>query len=276
MAVASIVTIVPEQPHIVVALQDQLTDVVYAGEIRHLTYVIRNDGSLTSSSVEMIATLPVDWRISGVSATQGLISISSGEVKITIGSIDQGEQVIIDITLSPLDANVGETARHCVQLLGDDLDDFLKVCYSLPEVRKQPSLASGVSTSASAQISAHESLLVMTILSDAGGAPQGGQSGATLVIRNDGRASATDAYLRVTFDDGWRLSDILTSLGLVSAVDHEAIIRLGRLEPESLVAVSLRGWASTEAKLGLCTSLYAEDQLKQGDCGAFQTIAEVR
>ena len=258
------------------ALEGQLEEVVYAGDIRHLTYVIRNDGYLTSSLVEMLSILPVDWRVSGVSVTQGLVSISSGEVKITIGSIKQGEQVIIDITLSPQNDSVGKPAQHCVQLLGDDLDDFQQVCELLPEVREQTHAIDSASTSLDAKPGASESLLVMTLLSDAGGAPQGGQSGATLVIRNDGHAPANDTHLRVTFDDGWRLSDVLTSLGLVSAVDHEAVVRLGRLDPESLVAVSLRGWASAETELGLCTSLYAEGQLKQGDCGAFQTIAEVQ
>jgi len=257
-----------------VALGGPLLEAVSAGEIRHLTYVVRNDGVLTSSPVAMLATLPHDWRVSGVSVTQGLVSTASGEVRITIGTIDPGEQVIIDIALSPLADSVGKEAGHCIQLLGDDLEDFQVVCEPLPEVKEQPYLASNGTSSENTQINTSGSLLVMTLLNDASGAPQSNQSGATLVIRNDGQTAANDTYLRITFDDGWRLSDIRTSLGLVSVVDHEAVVRLGRLDPENLVAISLRGWAHADAEVGLCSSLYAEGQLKQGDCGAFQTIAE--
>jgi hypothetical protein len=110
-----------------------------------------------------------------------------------------------------------------------------------------------------------------SLLGDTTGAGAPGQSGATLVVRNRGATSDRGVYLYLELGDGWRLSDVLTTLGLVSVVDHTAVVRIGWLDAGELVAVTLRGWRLADQPAPFCVTLVVDGQARRRECGVLAT-----
>ena len=104
------------------------------------------------------------------------------------------------------------------------------------------------------------------MLDDTAGQMSEGQRGVTLVLRNSGATPARSTYVYLELGDGWRLSDVLTTLGLVSVVDHTAVVRVGRLDPGALVAITLRGWPSGDEAPTFCGTLVTDGQARERQC----------
>ena len=158
---------------------------------------------------------------------------------------------------APFDV-AAQPAKQCVTLRnGEPL--LQEVCSALPEVLP-PANRSGKDNPAlgatPAPAAAH---LSITFLGDAAGEQTPGQVSTTLVVHNDGASPARGAYLYLEIDGIWRLSDVMTTLGLVSIVDHAAVVRIGRLDANAPVAVTLAGgsWAAARSPSALPWSLMA-------------------
>lgn len=87
------------------------------------------------------------------------------------------------------------------------------------------------------------------------------------MVRNSGTETAQGIQLYLELGDDWRLSDVLTTLGLTSLVDHTARVRLGRLDPGAVVAVTLRGWVGHSSRGSFCVTLMVGEELRQRECG---------
>ena len=69
----------------VVALEERL-EPIEAGGIKLLTLVVRNDGELTLPPSTLVDKIPEGWRILGASASKGLVSIVTGEVRVSLAA----------------------------------------------------------------------------------------------------------------------------------------------------------------------------------------------
>ena len=111
-------------------------------ESRLLTLVVRNDGDLPSDPMTLINVLPVYWRVLGVSASKGLVSIIPGEVRVVLGRIRAREQILVAVTVQAPDVRSAD--ELCVSLR-DGVLALPEICGPLPEVR-QPSPQLGAGT----------------------------------------------------------------------------------------------------------------------------------
>lgn len=238
------------------------------GKEQLLTLVVRNDGELVSEPVALVDTLPADWRILGASVSKGLVSISGREVRVNLGGIRPGEQIIVAITVQAPSAVQPDSAQHCVSLSSAEQSE---VCAALPAVVMAERDASGDVETGSPEAEAPERGTEFSLLGDTTGAGAPGQSGATLVVHNRGATADRGVYLYLELGDGWRLSDVLTTLGLVSVVDHTAVVRIGRLDAGELVAVTLRGWRLADQSAPFCVTLVVDGQARRRECGALAT-----
>ena len=222
------------------------------GESRLLTLVVRNDGELSSDPMTLISVMPVYWRVLGVSATRGLVSIAPGEVRVALGVVRAREQIIVAMTVQAPDFRSDD--EYCVSLR-DGVLVLPEICGPLPEVREasaQPG-ADHAQPGTTAGTSGPQPYL--TLLGNTVGESSPGQGSATLVVGNDGAEPAHSTYLYVALGGDWEVSDVVTTLGVVSLVDRAAVIRLGRLDPNTLVAVTVRGWLKPGSEGGFARPL---------------------
>lgn len=236
-----------------------------AGESKALSLVVRNDGELDSAPMTLIDRLPVSWQILGVSASKGLTSIQAGEVRIVLGRIRAHEQVVVVVTVQ-VPPTAGAADQHCA-LLRDGTFMLPEICGPLPQVlarASQPgSVPSRVQTSAGSTGLGPE----LALLGNTVGESLPGQVGATLVVHNEAAVPAGNTYLYLELAGDWRVSDVATTLGLVSMVDRAVVIRLGRLDAAMPVAVTLRGWLQTGLQADFCATLVSDGQQRQRLCG---------
>ena len=94
------------------------------------------------------------------------------------------------------------------------------------------------------------------------------------MIKNDGSESAHSTYLYLELAGDWYLSDVVTTLGLVSVVDHAAVVRVGRLDPGALIAVTLRGRPVAGKVMDFCATLVTDGQARQRECSRLTTTFE--
>ena len=254
------------QPRLAVALGER-QEPVTAGEARRLSLVVRNDGELSSEPVVLVDAFPPDWRIVDVAVTRGLISTGPGEVRVSLGAIGPAEQVIIALTLQAPLAPSQARAEQCVSLRNKTAR-LAEVCAPLPEVRAGRTLPAGVVFSAPADAAPAGPLPRLAILGYTLGQQALGQGGVTLVVRNDGRAPAWESQLVLEIADDWWPSEVLTTLGLVG-IDgaHRAVVRLGRLDPGAVVAVTVRGWPAPGVAASFCAALTTDGQDRGRECG---------
>jgi hypothetical protein len=255
------------QARLAVALGER-QEPVAAGEARRLSLVVRNDGELASEPVVLVDTFPPDWRIVDVAVTQGLISTSLGEVRVSLGAIGPAEQVIIGLTLQAPLAPSQARAEQCVSL-SNGAAHLSEVCAPLPEVRAGETLPTGIVSSTPANETPAGPLPRLAILGYTLGQQALGQGGVTLVVRNDGRAPARESQLVLEIADDWWPSEVLTTLGLVGIDDaHRAVVRIGRLDPGAVVAVTVRGWPGPGVAGSFCASLTTDGQDRGRECGS--------
>ena len=258
------------QARLVVALEES-QEPMSAGESRLLTLVVRNDGDLPSDPMTLINVLPVYWRVLGVSASKGLVSIIPGEVRVVLGRIRAREQILVAVTVQAPDVRSAD--ELCVSLRNGVLA-LPEICGPLPEVREpSPQLGAGTAqTEATADSSGPRPHLIL--LGNTIGEASPGQGGATLVIKNDGSESAHATYLYLELAGDWYLSDVVTTLGLVSVVDHAAVVRVGRLDPGALIAVTLRGRPVAGKVMDFCATLVTDGQARRRECSRLTTTFE--
>lgn len=252
------------QARLIVALEEQ-PEPMLAGKTHELTLVVRNDGSLNSQPMELLDEVPAEWAILGAGVTQGLVSIAPGQVRVRIGSVSPARQIIVTITLKAPALALADS-QHCVALYSAGQRQFA-LCAALPRVLAAQNGSGRVVVSLRAPAPPLGPAPAMTLLADTSAGQQPGQGGATLLARNNGTEAAHNIELYLELGDDWRLSDVLTTLGLVSLVDHTARVRLGRLDAGALVAVTLRGWVGHGSQGGFCVTLMMGEELRQRECG---------
>ncbi len=252
------------QARILVALEDRPQPVI-AGKVAQLAFVVRNDGDLASQPIALIDALPPGWNLAGAAASKGLVSIVEGRLRISLGVLQPGEQVVVRLTVRAPAVAKPAADLHCVTVSnGIRLPD---VCGPLPSVRVPTSDPRDRTVASDSDTDPTGALPTLSLLGNSGGQLTIGRSGATLVVSNPGAIAADSAYLYVEFNHGCRLSDVLTTMGLVSVVDHTVVVRLGRLYSAALIAVTLRGWTELEADAEFCSTLVADGQIYQRQCG---------
>ena len=235
-----------------------------AGESKTLSLVVRNDGELDSAPMTLIDRLPVTWRIVSVSTSKGLTSIQPGEVRIVLGSVRAREQVVVVVTVQAPEFQTED--EHCV-LLRNGTFALPEICGPLPQVLARAPQPDNVASSAQTAASSVGLTPQIALLSNTVGESLPGQGGATLVVHNDSAEPARTAYLYLELSNGWRVSDVVTTLGLVSVVDRVVVVRLGRLDPGLPVAVTLRGWLDAQTEAEFCATLVSDGQQRQRLCG---------
>jgi hypothetical protein len=190
-----------------------------------------------------------------------MVSIRDDQVQIALGRLAPDEQIVMVLTLSPIMTSSGEN-RYCLAL---DVGGVTQkpLCGALPQVFL-PEDSGSVSSGQSPRVNVTGPLLTVSLLHDADDSER--NRGVTLVIRNDGDAAAQKTHLALQFSSSWRLLRLLTSLGLVSVVDNEATVRVGRLDPGVVVAIHVRGWNADQSASTLCLTLFANDRLYQSNC----------
>lgn len=251
---------------VVVALQDR-PSAVPAGDDVQLTLVARNDGDLPSDSVSLSDVLPVEWAITGASATRGLVSIDGSSVRVRLGVVGPGEQIIVLLTVRAPDAPPKLTGEHCVVLSAGTTSSEL--CGPLPEVLDSVAAGSRLpSEGAGGALAKVEPIL--SILGEADSQLLSGRLGRTLVI-NSGSSIQRNAYLHIKLDDDCRLSDGLTTMGLLSVVDHTVVVRLGRLDPNAVIAVTLVGTVTEDNPGEFCATLVADGVVYRHECGRLRS-----
>jgi hypothetical protein len=249
-----------------------------AGSVTQLVLVVRNDGDLASAMTRLLGVFPAGWTVQGASVSRGLVSTELGAVRASLGRVQPDEQVIITILVQAPRVAVSN-AQHCITL-EDDLLVVQRICAPLPEV-----LAAGVANvplaarpAAAAATGARPTLILLNDIADELGS---GKLGASLLVGNEGNALLAQANLSVEMTGDWRLSDLSTTQGVVSAVDYRpwqqnvTVVRLGRLAPGALVAVTLRGRPLGGEQAPFCATLSSGDQPLQRVCGAL-TAAPAR
>lgn len=237
-----------------------------AGTALQLLLVVRNDGNLVSESTTLLDMLPTHWHIVGATTTKGLVSIEPGRVRVALGRLRPGEQVIITIVVETQFTPQLSVAQQCVSMV-DGATDPSEVCAPLPEVLPMPTPTTGVIQIPSPTNVPQGPLPRLVLLDNVLGQQLPGQIGATVVVRNEGNVAAHETYLHVELGDTWRLSDMLTTLGLVGAVDHTGAVRIGRLDPSALVAITLRGWPLSAEEAAFCATLSTDGQQRDRVCG---------
>lgn len=252
------------QARLVVALEERLA-ALQAGDSQSLSLVVRNDGELDSAPMTLIDRLPVSWHILSVSASKGLTSIQTGEVRIVLGRIRAHEQVVVVVTVqAPAVASAAD--QHCA-LLRDGTFALPEICAPLPEVLARSSRSGIVAERVRTSAAPIGPVPQLALLGNSVGESLPGQGGATLVVHNEAAESATNAYLYLELSGDWRVSDVATTLGLVSMVDRAVVIRLGRLDSALPIAITLRGWQQSESQAGFCATLVSDGQQRQRLCG---------
>lgn len=265
-ATTSPAVLLAPQARLAVALGER-PEPMAAGEARRLSLVVRNDGELASAPVVLVDVFPPDWQIMDVAVNRGLISSSPGEMRVSLGAIGPAEQVIIALTLrAPLKPVQG--AEQCVSLRNGTAH-LPAVCAPLPEVRAtQIASTGGVVFSAPAGVAPAGPLPRLAILEYTLGQQTRGQGGVTLVLRNDGQAPARESLLILDIADDWWPSEVLTTLGLVGIDDaHRAVVRVGRLDPGAVIAITVRGWPGPGVTGGFCATLATDGQDRGRECG---------
>ena len=254
---------------LVVALEKRPGPSVGVGQVKQLTLMARNYGELPSDVVTFTDKFPAGWKITAASATKGLVSFQPGEVSVALGRLQPGEQIIILVTIEATQVSERDSIQHCVALTGAGVIHF-RACAYLPTVHTMDSITATSRRHSGPPSASNGSTLELTMLDDPESETQKGQSGAILVIRNNGDSPVNQAYVYIELDKGWRLTDALTQLGLVSVVDHTAVVRVGRVDPSAPIAVTLRGWAVRADTPGFCSTLVADGQPRQSQCYQFQ------
>lgn len=244
---------------------EQQHEPIAAGQVKWLTLVVRNDGTLISTPFTLLDRMPARWRISAVTTSRGLASIIGNEVRVSLGRVRPAEQIIVTVAVEA-PANGAITGdQHCVSLL-DGSAALRGLCAPLPEVL--PAILASSRAGASV-LAAPTPALTLALLSDRGAGGQSGQRGATLVVRNERTEPSRRTYLHLKFGADVQVSEVLTSLGLVGVAEREVVIRMGQLPAGTTVAVRLRGWVVAEGDATFCATLVADGQAQEPQCGEF-------
>lgn len=235
--------------------------------------MLRNDGDLASTLTRLVDLFPSGWLVTSASVSRGLVSVEPGQVRAGLGRVQPGEQVIMTILVQAPRAASRE-AQHCLTL-EDGQQTLRQICAPLPEVLAAgPALEQLAARATAAAPGPRPTLL---LLSDFAYEQESGKLGASLLVGNEGSVALEQAALVVEMTGAWRLSDLSTTRGLVSVVDYSrgaqraAVVRLGRLDPGALVAVTLRGRPLGSQQALFCATLSGGDQPLQRVCGALTT-----
>lgn len=241
-----------------------------AGSLTRVVLVVRNDGDLVAPMVRLVDIFPAGWTVTGASVSKGLVSVEQGRVTTSLGRVQTGEQIIITVLLqAPQVAD--NSAQHCITL---DLSGqaVRQTCAPLPQVLASAPVAERIASQTTPALPGPKPKLI--VLSDIANGPGTEMQGGSLLVGNEGDAALLQVSLFVELANNWRLSDVSTTLGLVSAVDysrlasHGALVRIGRLDPGMLVAVTVRGWSLDSQPAAFCATLASGDQVVQRICDA--------
>ncbi len=247
---------------------------MHVGELKQLTLVVRNEGNVLSDPVVFVDSITSKWRVVGASATKGLPSYEPGEVSISLGRLQPGEQIVLVIHIRAPATSDSVHAAHCMRLISTHAS-VEEHCVALPQVLVVDDFDNTIVSQKSPTGTQEGSMPVLTILDDTAGLRLPGHGGATLVVRNTGSQAANGTYLDIQMmDSSLRVSDILTSLGLVSSVSQHAVVQIGRLDPTTMVAVNLRGWTTLDTTPTICTTLMADSMLQQQQCSELSIVQE--
>jgi hypothetical protein len=233
--------------------------------ITQLTLVVRNDGNLQSLPMTLADNLPDSWVVLSASASKGLVSYNGNQLQVRLGAILPDEQIIVVLVVRAPDAPDPAPGQQCVTLSGDIA--WPPVCAPLPDVQMAAVSGGGTTAAPETAASPADSELALSLLGSVGGQPVAGRNGGTLVVNNGGKSAEHNAYVHVQFGIDCRLSDALTTMGLVSVVDHTVVVRLGRLDPGSVVAVTLVGQITEDSAGQFCATLVADGQVYRRECG---------
>lgn len=239
---------------------------IAAGELWQLVLVVRNDGEVASRPLTLIDVLLPPWHISRVHATKGLVSSTVGQVQVAMGRIQAGEQVIITADVQVPYSAPPSPLEHCVSLFDGEIR-LEQMCAPLPAVVVPPGRLSGVTQAAGQTSTPSSPMLTMTLLQNVIGQQQLGQLGSTLIVRNEGNTAASQTYLHIQLGNTWRLSDLTTTMGLVSIVGQSVRIHMGQLDAKALVVVTVRGWPMSNDEATFCATLSADGQAQRRWCG---------
>jgi hypothetical protein len=248
-----------------------------AGGVAQLVLVLRNDGDLASAITRLVDLFPPGWLVTSASVSKGLVSVETGQVRAGLGRLQPGEQVILTIVVQA-PRRASRDPEHCITL-DDGEQNLRQLCAPLPEVLTPgPAVAPLAARATAAAPGPRPTLL---LLSDIAGTQEIGKLGASLLVGNEGSAALEQAALVVEMTGAWRLSDLSTTRGIVSAVDYSqgpqraAIVRLGRLDPGALVAITLRGRPLGGESAPFCATLSSGDQPLQRVCDTLAPAAPV-
>ena len=258
------------QARIVVALE-QPREPIEAGELWQLILVVRNDGDLTSQPITLIDAFLPEWHVSRVYATKGLVSSAPGQVQVALGRLQPGEQVIITAEVQAPYVAPPSPPEHCISLLDGEVRQQ-QMCALLPQVVAAPGRPTGVTQAVGQTVAPSGPVLTLVVLENVIGQQQASQLGSTLVVRNEGDAAAGQTYLHIELGDTWRLSDLATTMGLVSIVNHSVRIHVGQLDPDALVVVTVRGWPMVSGEATFCATLSADGEARRRLCGSLSPI----
>lgn len=250
---------------------DQPRKPIVAGELWQLILVVRNDGDLTSQPITLIDDLSPEWHVSRVFATRGLVSSVPGQVQVALGRLQPGDQVIITAEIQAPFVSLPSPSEHCISLL-DGEQRQQQMCALLPQVMVSPGHPSGVTQSVTQTVSPSGPIVTLAMLENVIGQQQVSQLGSTLVVRNEGDAAARETYLRIDLGDTLRLSDLATTMGLVSNADHSVIVNMGQLDPDVLVIVTVRGRPLVSGDATFCATLSADGEARRRLCGSLSPI----
>lgn len=239
-----------------------------AGEVTQLALVVRNDGDLAAPMARLVDLFPAGWTVTAASVSKGLVSVEPGRVTASLGRMQPGEQIILTVLLqAPRTAD--SNAQHCITL-DQGQQAVRQTCAPLPQVMASGAVAERIASQITTALPGPKPKL--SVLSDIAHGQGGETRGGSLLVGNEGDAPLLQVSLFVELANNWRLSDVSTTLGLVSAVDysrlvsHGALIRIGRLEPGALVAVTVWGWPVDDQPAAFCATLASDDQALQRVC----------